>query len=205
MNMRTKPSVNFIESIKFGIIKSFNFKGRSRRSEFWYYFILLILILFSISYFISYNIINSRKKLTEALLFPFICAFVFFVIVSFLSLIVRRLHDIGKSTWNCFYFFIPILGAILFFFFMMKDSTPEKNKYGDSPKHVINDFPEQQIHVLNNVNPSLEQMNNLNINNQLSNAAHLNVDDFQMLNDENHILPPLVPNEDSQPGIYMNN
>ena len=88
---------------------------------------------------------------------------------------------------------------------MVKDSLPEKNKFGDSPKNIINDFPEQQIHSLNNVNPSLEQMNNLNINNQLSNAAHLNVDDFQMLNDENQILPPLVPNEDSQPGIYMNN
>ena len=205
MNMRTKPSVNFIESIKFGIIKSFNFKGRSRRSEFWYYFILLILILFSISYFISYNIINSRKKLIETLLFPFICAFVFFLTVSLLSLIVRRLHDIGKSAWNCFLFLIPIFGVILFFFFMVKDSLPEKNKFGDSPKNIINDFPEQQIHALNNVNPSLEQMNNLNINNQLSNNAPLNPDDFQMLNDANPILPPLVPNEDNQPGIYMNN
>ena len=205
MNMRTKPTLNLIESIKFGIIKSFNFRGRSRRSEFWYYFLFLILIIFLFLYFFLNVLVHLSKKKYGVLLFPFVSAFLIFVTVSFLSLIVRRLHDIGKSTWSCFYFFIPILGAILFFFFMMKDSTPEKNKYGDSPKHVKSDYPEQQIHVLNNVNPSLEQMNNLNINNQLSNNAALNPDDFQMLNDENPILPPLVPNEDNQPGIYMNN
>ena len=55
-------------------------------------------------------------------------------IVPALALLVRRLHDTGKSGWLALVGLLPFIGAILLLVFTVTDSTPGDNKYGSNPK-----------------------------------------------------------------------
>lgn len=91
------PTVNFFHAIRSGYKKYFQFNGRVRRSEFWW-FVLFTLLLVSLTWI------------------PFIGWPIGIVIViPSLAVISRRLHDIGKSGWwqLCFGLIIFLL-SILF-------------------------------------------------------------------------------------------
>jgi len=69
------------------------------------------------------------------------------MIIPFLAVSVRRLHDTGKSGWLLLMFFvlglIPIVGlisGIIQIVIMCQDSDPGPNKYGPNPK-----FAEQAV------------------------------------------------------------
>ena len=54
---------------------------------------------------------------------------------------VRRLHDIGKSGWWILIGIVPFIGAILLFFFTIRDSQPGINQYGPKPKETNGSTP----------------------------------------------------------------
>lgn len=51
-----------------------------------------------------------------------------------LAVMVRRLHDVGKSGWMFFIALVPIIGAIWLLVLFVKDSESGENKYGPNPK-----------------------------------------------------------------------
>ena len=53
-----------------------------------------------------------------------------------LAVVVRRLHDIGKSGWMLLITLIPLIGAIWLLVLLLTDSNPEENLYGANPKEV---------------------------------------------------------------------
>ena len=50
-----------------------------------------------------------------------------------LAVVVRRLHDIGKSGWMILIGLIPLVGLYLIYL-LAKDSDPGQNAYGPNPK-----------------------------------------------------------------------
>ena len=68
--------------------KYFNFKGRASRSEFWFFYLFLV-----IGYAITISTIFISIKLFIGILSIFILA----MIIPSLAVTVRRLHDINKS------------------------------------------------------------------------------------------------------------
>ena len=52
------------------------------------------------------------------------------------AVFTRRMHDIGKSGWWWLIGLIPVVGTIVLFVFMCKDSEPNDNAYGPNPKGV---------------------------------------------------------------------
>lgn len=52
----------------------------------------------------------------------------------------RRMHDVGKSAWHGFYFFIPVVGFFLTLRWLTKDGDTGRNKYGTPDNHsfVVN-------------------------------------------------------------------
>ncbi len=95
-----------------------NFKGRARRSEYWY-FVLFNAIVGGALFFVG----SAIHLGFLGFLYP-----VFVFIPSF-SVAVRRMHDSGKSGW---FLFIPIYGFIL----LLTSGTTGDNKYGQDPKAV---------------------------------------------------------------------
>ena len=96
--------LNLPEAVKTCFKKYFDFKGRASRSEYWY-FTLFILIGYAIG-------------ITLGLMAPvfFIINGVFFllVIIPWVAVAARRLHDINKSGW---FQIMPLPAGILEFFF----------------------------------------------------------------------------------------
>ena len=109
--------MNIIEATKAYFLRYADFRGRSRRSEYWWAS-LGIGLLGSI---IGAIIPNLAWIWTLA------------VMVPSLAICVRRLHDIGKSGWNYLFILIPLVGPILLIIWFCKDST-EDNQWGPNPK-----------------------------------------------------------------------
>lgn len=116
-----------------------NFKGRARRSEFWYFqlveiligifFSVLVYIFFSLGMTLMSDIVDIVNSLVSlALLIPA------------LAVAVRRLHDIGKSGWNILLIFIPLVGLIVLIVWFCTEGVRGENFYGPDPKAEILTF-----------------------------------------------------------------
>ena len=118
--------------INFAINKAFNkyfdFGGRSNRSEFWYFF-LFILIGNTITHIIDTYIIGYHEEEMG------IVSGIFWLVTAIpqLSITFRRLHDVGKSgLW--FLLSFTIIGFIPLIIWWCTMSEPKKNRYGNVPK-----------------------------------------------------------------------
>ncbi|MGK0365304.1 MAG: uncharacterized membrane protein YhaH (DUF805 family), partial [Saprospiraceae bacterium] len=97
-----------------------DFKGRARRSEYWY-FTLFVMIAG-----IAAMVIDSLLWETPILYFLVILA----SIVPSLSVAVRRLHDVGRSGWFYLIALIPLIGAIILLIWFCTDGKSGPNKWG---------------------------------------------------------------------------
>jgi uncharacterized membrane protein YhaH (DUF805 family) len=59
------------------------------------------------------------------------------VFLPSLGVLVRRLHDVGKSGWFFLIVLIPLIGAIWLLVLLFKDSEQGENKWGPSPKAAL--------------------------------------------------------------------
>ena len=83
--------MNFKNAIKTCLKdKYFNFKGRASRSEFWFFYLFLV---------IGYAITISTIFISIKLFIGTILIFALAMIIPSIAVTVRRLHDINKSGW----------------------------------------------------------------------------------------------------------
>ncbi|MCO6161911.1 DUF805 domain-containing protein [Flavobacterium sp. NRK F7] len=110
-----------------------NFSGRARRSEYWYFTLANVLIYFSIA-FISglFSAINLPE--VAYLFFGMFILYVVGIIIPSLAVIVRRLHDTGKSGWFYFISLIPFIGSIWLLILFCTEGDKGHNEYGADPK-----------------------------------------------------------------------
>jgi uncharacterized membrane protein YhaH (DUF805 family) len=111
-----------------------DFTGRSRRTEYWMFqlFNFLAALALGLVAFGCGAIVGEKEGLDA-----FAICMGMFGVVSFipaLSITIRRLHDIGRSGWWYFIAFVPLIGGIILFVFMLLDSDSERNEYGPNPK-----------------------------------------------------------------------
>ena len=103
-----------------------NFKGRARRSEYWFF------VLFNM---IASGLLTGISTASENSVFLILSGiYSLAVIIPTLAVIWRRLHDIGKSGASYFVALIPLVGAIILLVWLCKDSQPGDNQYGPNPK-----------------------------------------------------------------------
>ncbi|GKV70074.1 DUF805 domain-containing protein [Sporosarcina sp. NCCP-2716] len=60
--------------------------------------------------------------------------FLLLTLITSVTVLIRRLHDTGRTGWWILLSFIPLVGSIVLFIFTVLDSTPGANKYGPNPK-----------------------------------------------------------------------
>ena len=114
-----------IEYFKLALSKYAQFTGRSRRSEYWYFQLVNILIGIAVGMLgavIGDSIANSLSSLVSLALF-----------IPGLAVAVRRLHDTGRSGW---WLLIALTGIGIFvlLYWFAQDSAPGANEYGPNPK-----------------------------------------------------------------------
>lgn len=99
--------MEFGEAIKSVFNKYATFSGRARRSEYWYFYLLNILVSFGIGMIPFVNILGGLWSLA--------------VLIPTLAVTVRRFHDIGKSGWWFLVMIIPgIAFSGVFIYFIIK-------------------------------------------------------------------------------------
>ncbi len=115
--------MTFPDAIGSGFSKYVVFSGRSTRSEFWWW--VLFAFLAGIAAQILDAIIGTARVInilvSLALLLPY------------LAVSVRRLHDKGKSGWWLFIGAIPLIGAIILIIWYIGEGDAGENRYGPEP------------------------------------------------------------------------
>lgn len=116
-----------------------NFSGRARRKEFWMFHLFLIII--TIICIGLDNILGTVVAMDAGLfglsVLPFGWLFFLCGIFHFLpslSLVVRRLHDVGKSGSWCLIGLILIIGNVFLIVFLCSEGDKNENKWGLNPK-----------------------------------------------------------------------
>ena len=94
-----------------------DFKGRARRSEFWYFTLFSAIISIILIILTGNSQFSKLDKLYSLV-----------VLVPSLAVGVRRMHDLNKSGW---YYLIPFYNLILLF----TNGTEGPNDYGVDPKN----------------------------------------------------------------------
>ena len=112
--------------------KYVDFNGRARRKEFWMFF--LFNYIFG---FVAFTIDNIFGIASEYLGFGwFFSLLSLAIILPSWAVLVRRLHDVGKSGWWMLISLIPFIGGLLVFVQTVYDSQVGDNEYGPNPKEV---------------------------------------------------------------------
>ena len=112
-----------------------NFKGRARRSEYW--FIQLFLVVTNLAAaVIDFVLMNGDVERFIANGGGGIVGLIWILatIVPAVAVLVRRLHDTGRSGWWALIGFVPVAGALALLVFTVADSQAQQNSYGPSPK-----------------------------------------------------------------------
>ena len=122
--------MNFQDAIRTCFNKYATFSGRARRSEFWWFFLFLLLgtILFSI---IDGAIFGSTVEGQQISILGAI--FSIAVILPSIAVGVRRLHDRDMSGWWYLLVLIPLLGALVLLYFFVQKGTDGPNRFGPDP------------------------------------------------------------------------
>ena len=163
--MKTLPMMSFGEAVKTCFKKYATFSGRARRSEYWWFMLLNVILGGCASYLFQWKMsvkaavesqigeaLFDQEKMDALMAQAQACDDKFYPLlglIGVLSLIlllpslaacVRRLHDTARSGWIVLLNFIPIVNfvtGILTLIWTLQDSKPEDNRYGDSPKYVF--------------------------------------------------------------------
>ena len=103
-----------------------DFDGRASRSEYWWFFLISI-------------IVSSLLSTIDAITGTFnpdygigllSAVYSLAVFIPSFAVNIRRLHDIGRSGWWLFLHLIPLLGTLVLLFWSIKASEPGENQYG---------------------------------------------------------------------------
>jgi len=115
------------------VLKNYaKFSGRARRKEYWMF--ALFNFLFLIVAAILDNLLGLTFDMPGVYYGYLYLAYSLATMIPGLAVMVRRLHDVGKSGWMFLVALIPIAGAIWLLVLLCTDSKPGVNKWGPNPK-----------------------------------------------------------------------
>lgn len=122
--------MKLIEGFKLFWTRALDFRGRSSRSEFWWgvlgnsVIMVALIVLLVVSLTCLSTPINAFS-ITMIVLFALFCVVEF---IPSLSLMIRRMHDIGKSGYYILVLLIPVLGYFWYMYLVTRPSAGSDEK-----------------------------------------------------------------------------
>ena len=104
--------MGFQEAVRVCFAKYFDFKGDAGRPEFWWFFLFVGLVSFALA--LVSNKLSGLFSLA--------------VLVPYLAVTVRRLHDTNRSGWWVLVWFVPVVGWLILVFLLVQE--------GDGPQSL---------------------------------------------------------------------
>jgi uncharacterized membrane protein YhaH (DUF805 family) len=113
-----------------------DFNGRARRKEYWMwtlYYTIVLLFAMVLDNVLGLNFELLGQNLGYGWLYVTIGIT---HLVPGLGIVVRRLHDVGKSGWFYLIILIPLIGFIWILVLFCTEGDKEDNKWGSNPKLI---------------------------------------------------------------------
>ena len=133
---RPAHMMGFTDAVRNALMNNYvNFNGRASRSEYWWFFLFTIILQF-IALPIDIVVLGYDMMDPGAIqIVGTIAGLALFL--PGLCVLVRRLHDLGKSGWWFLIALIPFLGIIVLLVFMVTEGEQLPNQYGEVPTNTI--------------------------------------------------------------------
>ncbi|MER5640908.1 DUF805 domain-containing protein [Kitasatospora sp. NPDC002227] len=107
------------------VLKNYaGFGGRARRKEYWMFQLFNIIAVIVLE--IADRLLSTNGVLTLIYLLA--------VLVPSIALVVRRLHDTGRSGWWVLIGVVPFVGGLVLLVFTLLEGHPGENEFGPNPK-----------------------------------------------------------------------
>ncbi len=136
----------FTLNVKKGLYHYFDFYGRSGRAEFWYFLLLLILldIIFGVLFaFVDkptpFQLISPYNSLYGATM-----SIKNLFLIPFSAVMIRRLHDVGRSGWWILLIF-TFIGIPVLIYWLIKSGDEQENQYGFKPSQSVDLYWEKDF------------------------------------------------------------
>ena len=101
--------MTFQDSVKVCFSKYADFAGRATRSEYWWFFLFILLVNLGLSLFS--NALSGLFSLAT--------------VVPSIAAAARRLHDTNRSGWWQLIVFLPVVGMVVLIVFLAQDGKSE--------------------------------------------------------------------------------
>ncbi|WP_136439741.1 DUF805 domain-containing protein [Pacificoceanicola onchidii] len=125
-----------IAALESFIFKALDFSGRATRAEFWWAFLALGVAAVISIIMDAYTVMS--RDIADLGFTSFLTPWLFLLsFVPYLSLRVRRLHDVRRSGMWLFMDLVPIVGPIMTHVMLAMPSDPEENPWGQPPRHTF--------------------------------------------------------------------
>lgn len=116
--------MKFGEAIASVLNQYATFRGRARRSEYWYFFLFNVIV----------SSILSWLAQRIGFFWTIDALYALAVFLPGLAVTCRRLHDTGKSGGWIFICLVPVVGTIILLVNLARPGQPGPNAYGPDPK-----------------------------------------------------------------------
>ena len=122
----------FMSAMKSGFKNSFSLSGRASRSEYWFW------VLGGVIFQMTMVIGSIVLAVMEVPVLPGLMILAPILLVpGSITLVVRRLHDVGMSGWMWFVALVPVIGAIYLIYLFVQEGDMEENAYGAVPTNML--------------------------------------------------------------------
>jgi uncharacterized membrane protein YhaH (DUF805 family) len=114
--------MGFGEAISSGFSNYVNFSGRACRSEYWFWTLFVVIadiVALAIDAAIGIQVVSGLFGLA--------------VLLPGIAVALRRLHDLDRTGWWIFIWFIPIVGWIILIIWFCTKGTDGPNRFGPDP------------------------------------------------------------------------
>lgn len=108
-----------------------DFNGRARRKEYWMFILFQVIVLIVAILLDSALGLNFYDNIPYGWIYLVLALA---MLIPSIAVLVRRLHDAGKSGWYYFVGLIPLVGGIWLLVLLSTDSEYGTNKWGVNPK-----------------------------------------------------------------------
>lgn len=116
--------ISFVDASRLFFQRAFDFEGRSSRAEYWWAYLMGILL------YLGGSIVLGVLGQLGAIIFFLI---LLGMIIPGLAVVIRRLHDTDRSGWWILIGVVPLVGFIVMLVFMCTPGTKGPNKFGQDP------------------------------------------------------------------------
>jgi uncharacterized membrane protein YhaH (DUF805 family) len=115
----------FLGALKDGFSRYVDFKTRSTRSQYWWWFVWSLLIDFAARFADSMMGAGQTGPLGSLTFLV--------ILIPSIALAIRRLHDIGRTGWWLLLIFVPFVGWIVLIVFYCTKTQEAANQWGLPP------------------------------------------------------------------------